>query len=539
MNTYAKQRQLDYETQKALAEQGLTGRRVAVEEAGVPIEYGKLGIAKIQAATALANAGEKLFTQTTDTDTASPTVGQTVFLGPKGEKLTPSQYADRLYGIYKESGMPEAFINSLVVSQTGAVPRQGHALGGVAGDQNSSDTFTAPSLVSSDVLGADEGDMTNAPAPVKVAQAAITDASQAPSTTNKYKDVHPEGLPNVWLDKAEVQRKIAANFRMQKNAAAADAADKLADTYQSTAEKIDKGEMQTKLINGEMGIPQSILDYNAQKAAYDKYIQDMSAKQADTTHNYTNEQTKFLEELPPVQQVQEGLINAYQKIDMNRTAGFKADAIGIIKGTPALDNVLKRFGVDVDDAGFQGLEDTAAKDAIVNAFKAVAANAAGRTTNMQLKEGLMSVAEPAKAAAAKYQVITQDRSNQLRQEDMARDWIANINNPNPAQRKTQSQFIADWTGDPNHSQKVYDQKAVDQIDYFAGMSPADIKNLPYKRTETDTTSSGPSLEPWMKGRDINYSGQRKQFWERDASGKVNWLDADQERKKYQAQQGVQ
>jgi len=44
MNTYAKQKQINYETQKALAEQALRGREIAVSEAGLPLRSAQLGM---------------------------------------------------------------------------------------------------------------------------------------------------------------------------------------------------------------------------------------------------------------------------------------------------------------------------------------------------------------------------------------------------------------------------------------------------------------------------------------------------------------
>jgi len=526
-NTYAKQRQLNYETQKSLAEQAIQSRQVGVGEAGLPLRQQELDIQ---------NRGQALDIYTkfiskyhSDVDSqGNPIMAPTP--GSGAPPLTPEEYNAQLNSIIEAAGFSPAVMSALRTSK----PRQAQAIGG---QSMLPDDGGVQAVVPSNQPIEDQ----TPPQPIKVAQAAVpdtagtvaTDASQT-GDVNPYPDIHPSGTPTYFRNQADVAWK-----RYQKLQDMGQDATKAFEAWKSLSDKaegIASGNQQTLLSDGKTyGFPQSIVQKNLSAAAQ-KAMAD--AQNADAT-KFTTENSKFLEELPAVQQVQDGLINAYQKIDMNRTTGFKADAIGIIKGTPVLDNALKKAGVDVDSDGFQGLADTAAKDAIVNAFKAVAANAGGRTTNMQLKEGLMSVAEPVKAPAAKYQVITQDRSNQLRQEDLARDWIDNINNPNPAQRKTQAKFIADWTRDPAHSQKVYDQKAVDQIDYFAGMTPSDIKNLPYKRTETDTTSSSPQLEPWMQGRDVNYSGQRKQFWERDASGKVNWLDADQERKKYQAQQGVQ
>ena len=186
---------------------------------------------------------------------------------------------------------------------------------------------------------------------------------------------------------------------------------------------------------------------------------------------------QFIAELPAVQQVQDGLINAYSKIDMNRATPLQADVIGTIKSFPALDGTLKRMGIDVDKNGFQGMADTAAKDAITDAFRQLAANAATKTTNMQLKETLMSVAEPTKAPAAKYQVITQQKARMLQQEDMYRDWNKSSKNEN------WNQFIDRWTSDPKHSDDVYMQKASDKIPYFKGMGDSDIQNLQFKHRD--------------------------------------------------------
>lgn len=183
----------------------------------------------------------------------------------------------------------------------------------------------------------------------------------------------------------------------------------------------------------------------------------------------------FLAELPSVQQIQNGLINAYTKIDMNRATPLQADIIGTIKSFPALDKTLKSMGIDVDAQGFQGMADVAAKDAITEAFKSLAATTAGRTTNMQLKETLMTVAEPEKAPAAKYAVVTQNSGRMLQQEAMWRDWNK------VSGKENWNTFIDRWTANPEHSIEHYTQKAVDNTPYFAGMTAKDIDNLEYKR----------------------------------------------------------
>jgi hypothetical protein len=493
-NTYAKQRNIDYETQKALAEQAIQSRQVGVGEAGIPLRQQELDIQ---------NRGQALDIYTkfiskyhSDVDSQGNAI-MAPTPGSGAPPLTPEEYNAQLNAIIQAAGFSPAVMNALRTSK----PRQAQAIGG---QSMLPDDGGIQAVVPSNQPTEDQ----TAPQPIKVAQAAVPDTAGAVATdasqtgdVNPYPDIHPSGTPTYFRNQADVAWK-----RYQKLQDMGQDATKAFEAWKSLSDKaegIANGSQQTLLSDGKTyGFPQSIVQKNLSAAAQ-KAMAD--AQNADAT-KFTTENSKFLEELPAVQQVQNGLINAYQKIDMNRTTGFKADAIGIIKGTPVLDNALKKAGVDVDSDGFQGLADTAAKDAIVNAFKTVAANAGGRTTNMQLKEGLMSVAEPVKAPAAKYQVITQDRSNQLRQEDLARDWIDNINNPNPAQRKTQAKFIADWTRDPDHSQKVYDQKAVDQIDYFAGMTPKDINNLPYKRTVGSETLATPAefkpvqRQPWMAGK---------------------------------------
>ena len=493
-NTYAKQKQINYETQKALAEQALQGRQVGVSEAGLPLRQQELDIQN--RGQALDIYSKFISKYHSDVDSmGNPIMAPTP--GSGAPPLTPEEYNAQLNAIIQAAGFSPAVMNALRTSK----PRQAQAIGGQS-------MLPDDGGVQAVVLNNQPTEDQAVPQPIKVAQAAVpntagavsTDASQT-GDVNPYPDIHPSGTPTYFRNLADVSWK-----RYQKLQDMGQDATKAFEAWKSLSEKaegIANGSQQTLLSDGKTyGFPQSIVQKNL-SAASQKAMSD--AQNADAT-KFTTENSKFLEELPAVQQVQDGLINAYQKIDMNRTTGFKADAIGIIKGTPVLDNILKKSGVDVDSDGFQGLADTAAKDAIVNAFKAIAANAGGRTTNMQLKEGLMSVAEPVKAPAAKYQVITQDRSNQLRQEDMARDWIDNINNPNPSQRKTQAKFIADWTRDPTHSQKIYDQKAVDQIDYFSGMTPKDINNLPYKRTVGSDTLAMPAeikpvqRQPWMSGK---------------------------------------
>ena len=184
---------------------------------------------------------------------------------------------------------------------------------------------------------------------------------------------------------------------------------------------------------------------------------------------------QFLSELPAVNQIQNGLINAYTKIDMNRATPLQADIIGTIKSFPALDNTLKSMGIDVDKNGFQGMADAAAKDAITDAFNRLSSNAASRTTNMQLKETLLSVADTPKAPAARYQVIVQQQAMIMAEEEKYRAWNK------VAGKESWSQFIDKWTSNPEHSIEHYMQKATDKVPYFKGMTEADINNLEYKR----------------------------------------------------------
>ena len=203
----------------------------------------------------------------------------------------------------------------------------------------------------------------------------------------------------------------------------------------------------------------------------------LKAQELTATENSKRsvEAGQFLSELTAVNQIQNGLINAYTKIDMNRATPLQADIIGTIKSFPALDETLKSLGYDVDKNGFQGMADAAAKDAITDAFNRLASNAASRTTNMQLKETLLSVADTPKAPAARYQVIVQQQAMIMAEEEKYRAWNK------VAGKETWNQFIDKWTSNPEHSIEHYMQKATDKVPYFKGMTEADINNLEFKR----------------------------------------------------------
>jgi hypothetical protein len=520
-NTYAKQRNIDYETQKALAEQALRGREISVEEYKAPA---LIGIETLKNQLGMVDKAAPLFTQTTDTQeelspgVANPNVGQTVFLGPKGERLTTSQYADRLYGIYKATGLPDAYINAIVATQIGGITpsRTGHALGGTAGmqptsNQDSSNKLTAPSLVNPNIIGADEGDMTNSPDPIQVAQATITDASQAANVNDKYKDIAPEGLPSVFLNKAAVQRKIASNFLMQKNTAAADAANQLAKTYEDNAKAIDKGEMPTILKNGEKSISQSILDYNRQKAAADKYATDMAATQATSNAEFDKQANTFLDGYDKSKQLLNMMSNIYSKVETNRLSDVRSDLAGF----------MREFGVDslagMDVSEIQSANDLAVKAAVTEAFSVMRENAQ-KAPATGLREAILTVASPTLAPGARYQLVTSQLGDAMRDKDMYEDWIL-------AGKPEKDTFKVNWKRNLDHQPDVYLQKAADQTPLFKGMTDQEKNILLAKPKSELTGSSGaqpssnvmPPIPPNLVSKVTGYETNSRQWKDNDGN----------------------
>lgn len=199
----------------------------------------------------------------------------------------------------------------------------------------------------------------------------------------------------------------------------------------------------------------------------------------------------FIQEYPGVRQTMDGLINAYTKVDMNRLAEVQADMIGFVKSIPALDQALKQYaGLDVDDVGFQGLADAAQKEAVTQAFRQLGK----ATTNMQLQESLATVAEPSRAPAAKYSVVTKQIARLNQMNDMYQDFINREN-----KKENWPQFQVQWNKNPENSIGKYEQDAVNSVPYFAGMSLKDIEKLAYKNSNLMQNADGTKVKDTKTG----------------------------------------
>ena len=199
----------------------------------------------------------------------------------------------------------------------------------------------------------------------------------------------------------------------------------------------------------------------------------------------------FVQEYQGVKQTIDGLINAYTKIDMNRLSDIQADMIGFVKSVPALDKALRDYaGLDVDEQGFQGLSDAAQKEAVTQAFRQLGK----ATTNMQLQESLATVAEPTRAPAAKYSVVTKQVARLNQMNDMYQDFISR-------EDKNQSwpKFQVEWSKNPDHSISTYEQNAVNSVPYFAGMTLNDINKLSYKNDNLRESNDGTKVKDIKTG----------------------------------------
>jgi hypothetical protein len=122
-NTYAKQRNIDYETQKALAEQALQGRQIAVGEAGIPIRQSEASNAILQTKIKQFEDWRGLYRPVPD---ENGKVG--AYVDPNGQEIPPEDFVKRQVMFLKNIGLPyDAYLGAQPRATGG---RTGYAIGG-------------------------------------------------------------------------------------------------------------------------------------------------------------------------------------------------------------------------------------------------------------------------------------------------------------------------------------------------------------------------------------------------------------------------
>jgi len=107
-NTYAKQKQINYETQKALAEQALRGREIGVGEANIPIRQSEVGNAILQTKIKQFEDWRALYLPVPD---ATGRVGS--YVDPNGQEIPPEDFVQRQIMFLKSVGLPaESYVGA-------------------------------------------------------------------------------------------------------------------------------------------------------------------------------------------------------------------------------------------------------------------------------------------------------------------------------------------------------------------------------------------------------------------------------------------
>lgn len=107
-NTYAKQKQINYETQKALAEQALRGREIGVGEAGIPIRQSEVSNMILQTKIKQFEDWRALYRPVPD---ETGRVGS--YVDPNGQEIPPEDFVQRQIMFLKSVGLPtEAYVGA-------------------------------------------------------------------------------------------------------------------------------------------------------------------------------------------------------------------------------------------------------------------------------------------------------------------------------------------------------------------------------------------------------------------------------------------
>jgi hypothetical protein len=173
----------------------------------------------------------------------------------------------------------------------------------------------------------------------------------------------------------------------------------------------------------------------------------------------------------PTKEALHSLIDVYTKFDMNRLSETGADIVGYIKSIPKAQEFLENYGLNIEDPGFQAATDEAKKNAISQAF----AQLKEGITDSRLQESIGTVADPSRAAKARYVLITKQSAQLDYDKKKYEDFLRRGD-----QNQSWADFQADWGKNPENDIKKFQQNAVNDTPYFAGMTLQEIGQLPYK-----------------------------------------------------------
>ncbi len=201
-----------------------------------------------------------------------------------------------------------------------------------------------------------------------------------------------------------------------------------------------------------------------------------AGKMSEARASHYGDATKYLgESYAQNEALISSLANIYQKIETNRGSQSVADMIGLARSVPWISEAIGPQMKDLLSAQQSG-NDAAAKVAIAQAFKEIAANGATRAPGVALREALLTVANPEMAPGAKYNVLANSRAMNERERQRYEDWFE-AGKPDPGE------FSVKWSKDKDHSLEAFKQRAVDSMEYFKGMTPKEKALLMNQRSD--------------------------------------------------------
>ena len=226
MNTYAKQKQINYETQKALADQALEGRRIDVSQELAGIQGKTLGLKTFEDL-------KQMYRVEPDPDIshADPVTGAAPLkvYGINGQEIPLSVYMSDLATIAKATGMPIQTLIHEHISQPTPAPRAfggrtAHAIGGPAYSDNndlsgkldsasgSNDQFSTDNMIQSALKSAKITPSQGETPSVQVAQAAPIKATDAvPDSAGEELDPSLKQILDYQKQAKDIERFLAAN----------------------------------------------------------------------------------------------------------------------------------------------------------------------------------------------------------------------------------------------------------------------------------------------------------------------------------------
>ena len=300
-------------------------------------------------------------------------------------------------------------------------------------------------------------------------------------TADAYKNVQPDYNPILLRQKARQEETTAINAQ---NAGLKDqqvAADARAKNYRDMASAIENGEKQVTFNDGTTGfVPEALANLQKKKSA-EKFAEE----QATTQTEFNKKATTYLEQYDKAKQQIDLLSNIYSKVETNRFADARADLAGLMREL----GIDKLAGMDVSQ--IQSANDAAVKAATTEAFTTMR-DAAAKAPATGLREALLTVASPTLAPGARYQLVTNNLAESMRDKQMYEDWIT-------AGKPDKDQFMVQWKKEPTHSMGVYQQQAVDQTPLFKGMSKSEI-DLLMKKPQSELAPKMPSVPKSLFGK---------------------------------------